>query len=297
MTLIVARIEEDNIYIESDSKITDDRLVRSDPLCGLLKTLILHPFVCISFAGKVYFAEIALKKYFDQSINDVNVLLEMLRDVNIESENTTDFIVATINGRIPRLFKVSDGLVTSDIENAWIGDHEGFELYQKEFHTLDGDIPLKEKIHKAFRVVVDSPDIKTIGDFHMSTSLNYEINPGHPVFLHELKIEMEITEPQRIHFEKKGDFKPISLGTTAGGSHGISYLSTVSPDFHGVAIHFTHGNFGVLFCPQIDLKGIIVNDVNGREFVDKIKDEFNIPLQGMIKMNDTAMQFVDTREL
>ena len=56
MSLIVARIVEDNIYIESDSKITDDRLVRSDPLCGLLKTLILNPVICISFAGIVHFA-------------------------------------------------------------------------------------------------------------------------------------------------------------------------------------------------------------------------------------------------
>mgnify|MGYP000453838102 CR=1 FL=1 len=49
----------------------------------------------------------------------------------------------------------------------------------------------------------DFYDIKTIGDFHMSTSLDYKINPGHPVFLHGLKVEINITEPQMISFEKK----------------------------------------------------------------------------------------------
>ncbi|MCK5311852.1 MAG: hypothetical protein KAJ62_07075 [Desulfobacteraceae bacterium] len=297
MTLVVARIVEENIYIESDSKITDERLVRSDPLCGLLKTLILHPFICVSFAGNVHFAELALKKFFDQRIGDINILLSMLREINLESDNSTDFIVATILGRVPRLFKVSDGTVTKDIEHAWIGDHEGFEIYQKETHSIDDDIPLKDKMQKAFRSVIDNSDLTTIGDFHISTSLNHKINPGHPVFLHDLKIEIDITEPQTIRFKKKSEPQPIPLGTTAGGSHGISYLNTVSPEFHGVAIHFTHGNFGVLFCPQLDLKGIIINNVKGRDFVDKINYEFNIPLQGFIKMNDTAIQYVDTRNL
>lgn len=62
MTLVVARIDNEYIYIESDSKSTDDRLVRSDPLCGLLKTLILNPFICVSFSGTVSFPELALKK-------------------------------------------------------------------------------------------------------------------------------------------------------------------------------------------------------------------------------------------
>ncbi|MFT5719987.1 MAG: hypothetical protein ACI9W6_000276 [Motiliproteus sp.] len=85
MTLVVARIDKENIFIESDSKITDERLVRSNPLCGLLKTFILHPFVSMSFAGNVVFAELELRKFFDEKIENVNVLLSMLRDINIES--------------------------------------------------------------------------------------------------------------------------------------------------------------------------------------------------------------------
>lgn len=297
MTLVVARIENENIYIESDSKVTDDRLVRSDPLCGLLKTLILHPFICISFAGNVTFAELALKRFFNDKIEDVNTLLSMLRSINIESENSTDFLVATINDRVPRLFKISDKQVTFNIQNAWIGDQEGFEIYQKEFHTQEADTPLKDKMRKSFRAVIDSTDVNTIGDFHMSTLLDYNINPDHPIFLHARNMEIEITEAQTIKFEEKGQCKPVPLGTTAGGSHGISYLNTASPDYHGVAIHFMHGNFGVLFCPQLGFKGILINDVCGREFVDQIKNNYNIPLQGMIKMNDTAVQYVDTRDL
>lgn len=146
MTLIVARIYKENIYIESDSKITDERLVRSDPLCGILKTLILHPFVSVSFAGNVNYAELAIKNFFKYAIDDVNVLLQMLLNINIESCNATDFIVATITDRTPRLFKISDGQVIDGAESAWIGDIKGFEIYQREFHSQKNTVSLKEKI-------------------------------------------------------------------------------------------------------------------------------------------------------
>lgn len=295
MTLVVARIVEDNIFIESDSKITDERLVKNNPLCGLLKTFILHPFVSISFAGNIVFAELALKKVFEQKIEDVNVLLTMLSDINIESRNTTDFIVATIIGKIPKLYKVADGNVESNILNAWIGDVDGFQVYQKEYHSTQEHSEIKERMKSAFRAVIENSELETIGDFHISTSLNYEINPNHPVFLHDFKVNIDVTEPQLIKIEEKGKFESVPLGTREGGSHGLSYLATASPDFHGVAIHFTHGNFGLLFCPQLSFNGILLKDINGRDFVDKIKTDYDIPLRGFIKMNDSAIQYIDNR--
>lgn len=110
-------------------------------------------------------------------------------------------------------------------------------------------------------------------------------------------MEVDISEAQPIRFEAQGQLQPVHLGTTAGGSYGISYLSTASPNYHGVAIHFTHGDFGVLFCPQLDFKGILIKGVAGREFVERINREYNVPLRGMIRMSDAAIQYVDTRDL
>ncbi len=298
MTLVVARIEGDNIYIESDSKITDDRAVRSSPLCGLLKTLILHPFVSVSFAGNVHYAEQAINRFIQNNrFDNIYPLIQLLINANIESGNTVDFIVATINGRIPRLYKITNGILEQDISNAWIGDYDGFAVYQREFITQDESLDVKDRMRNSFGAVVKDSSIETIGDFHMSTSIDSDINPNHPVFLHSLKVEIEVTEPQTIEFEEKGEWRAIPLGTTAGGSHGISYLVTVSPEFHGVAIHFTHGNFGVLFCPQISFNSITINNVNGNEFVDRIRDQYEIPLRGLIKTNDSSIQFIDNREL
>ena len=177
----------------------------------------------------------------------------------------------------------------------WIGDIDGFQLYQKEYHSISEDIDVKKRMRTAFESVIENSDLESIGDYHISTKLNYEINPGHPVFIHDLKVQIDITEPQVINIQEKGRFEALPLGTKQGGSHGLSYLTTASPDFHGVAIHYTHGDFGLLFCPQLSFNGILFKDINGRDFVDKVKAVYDIPLRGFIKMDDSAMQYIDNR--
>lgn len=297
MTLVVARATADNIYIESDSKITDERLVRSDPLCGVLKTIIYHPFLCISFSGNVALAEIAIKRLVNQKLNELDQILNTLLRANIDSKNTTDFIVASIIRKIPRLFRVSNGTIERDLKSVWIGDHDGFELYQANYHELNETLPTKDRMLQAFKRVIDDSSIPTIGDFHVSTSVDHEINPGHPVFRYRLKTEVIVTEPQTISIPENGTWVNIPLGTTEGGSHGLSYLTTVSPLYHGIAIHFTHGNFGALFCPQLNFNGILIKNVSGQEFADQIKNDYCIPLHGFIIDANDSFKLIDTRDL
>ncbi len=87
------------------------------------------------------------------------------------------------------------------------------------------------------------------------------------------------------------------MGSTENGSHGLSYLATVSNTHHGIAIHYTHGGFGILYCPQLNYqKGILLQNVNGEEIVAKIKDEANFDLRGFILQEDGAIKFIDTRD-
>lgn len=72
MTLIVSRIENRQMKIISDSKITDKNAVRNNPLAGNLKSFILSPQLSVSFAGKVYFAEKFLSLFFSKKIKTFN---------------------------------------------------------------------------------------------------------------------------------------------------------------------------------------------------------------------------------
>ncbi len=296
MSLIIAKIINGKIYIESDSKVTDKDTVRTDPLCGLLKTIIIHPFISISFAGVIYFAEKALKNIFEVNEFDLNSLTELLYNTHIESDNKTDFIIASIINNEPILIKISNKIIEQGVKSAWIGEPDGFNYFQSKYiPLLSQGIDEISSFRDSFKNVIDHSRINTIGNFQISLHTDDKICLEQYVFLYSINIEINVSEPQTIHFENAEERRPIPLGTVAGGSYGISYLVTISPNYHGVAIHFTHGNFGTIFCPQLSFTGIIVPNVNGIEFAKQIKDKYGIPLTGFVKLDETKVQFIDTR--
>ncbi len=305
MTLIVGRIIDEKIYIESDTKITDESAAKVNPLLGTLKIIIIHPFICVTFAGKLYFAEKAIKEIFSHEKLRIQDILDILLSNNNESivssngdiNLETDFVLAFIENKKPRIFKIKGGKIEGDANSFWLGDKDAFNSYQEDFHELkDKNIPIRDCMRNAFKSVIDNESIESVGNFQISVNINDEICPGEKVFLYSMKTEISVLEKQSIKCAEANKPYPVPLGTTGGGAFGISYLVSVSPNLHGVALHFLYGNFGVLFCPQISFQGVIIRNVNGKEFVLEIKKRYNLPLRGMIKLDETKIQFLDTRD-
>ncbi len=304
MTLIVGRIVNEKIYIESDTKITDDSSAKDNPLLGSLKIIIFHPFISLTFAGKLYFAERAVKEILSHRKLRIKDILGILLTYNKESIDAsegnsdleTDFVLAVIENKKPRLFKIVGGQLEADIESFWLGNKRAFNIYQKHYHKLrEEKHPLERCLHNGFKLVVEDDSIDTVGNFQISVHTDDKIAPNEKVFLYSLKTEIDFGKLPPIQLKEANRFYAFPLGTAGGGAYGISYLVSVSPNLHGVAIHFLFGNFGVLFCPQINLSGIIIEKVDGKEFVKKIKEKYNIPLQGFIKLDNINIQYIDTR--
>lgn len=293
MTLIIAKIEGDNIHIESDSKITDPKKVKQDPLCGILKSVIIDPRVCISFAGNTEFAQQALGKINKTRYCDTYSLCQMLLNIHRESiphyPEHVDFAVASIINGIPRLFKIADEMIIQGLDYIALGNPDGIKLYEEKYDQSDHELPIQQRIQNAFSSVIHSPRITTIGDFQISVNIDSKICPNFPVFMYNMKFFLEIG-PQTVHCQG-GKETAIPLGTAVNGSNGVSYLVSVCPEFYGVAIHFMHGNFGVLFCHKLNFHGIVISEVTGKEFMDRIREEYNIPLRGLVRFSDTSIQF------
>lgn len=287
MTLIIARIIWEEINIESDSKVTDESILTNNPLCWVIKTLILHPCISLSYAGNLFYAEKALERFFDEKITNNNVFLNMLLEINIESDNETDFILTSIIDNKPKIFKVSNWKVEKSW-TFWIWDIEGFNLYQQEYHRLIWeDKGILESMHTAFKKVIDESKIESVGDYHITARTDSKLCPWTKVFAYIEKFEIHMWWTQNINTE----LTPLQLWEVTNGSYWISYFRTISADYHWVAIYYIHGNFWILFCPQINLnKWIKILDVSAKEFVDKIKDDYNIPLMGFIRNSSTSMQ-------
>ena len=202
-----------------------------------------------------------------------------------------------IENKKPIIFKVANGKLEQNLLNFWIGDKRAFNSFQKHSLSLkeDGKSEL-ECIIFAFEKVIADDLIDTIGNFQVSVHTDENISPNEKVFLYSLKTELSVVEEQTIHCKEANKYYAVPLGTTGGGAYGISYLVSVSPSLHGVALHFFYGNFGVLFCPQISKQGIKIKNVNGTQFIEKIKEQYNLPMHGLVKLNESSLQYLDTRD-
>lgn len=308
MTLIISQIIDGNMFVESDSKVTDPEGALSDRFCSVLKTVILHPNICLSYAGRIDYAEKAVGECIEFIKNNkpFNILqiLKILVDINLESEDKTHFIMGTFSKDDIIHMKITDGKVFKKSSGLlWMGTPEGYSLFEKEYKSLIklGKSELKS-LRDAFQRVIKSGIDETIGHFQISVNIDKKAFPQQPIFLYIDKINLEIPEKQTIHFEKANEWKPISLGTRKGGATGASYFRSISPYLQGVAVHFVYEKCGVLFCPQIGftenqfkkVQGKVFKNVGGKEFLELIKKKYNLPMIGLARISDTSLQLIST---
>jgi hypothetical protein len=169
MSLVIAKIIENKIYIESDSRVTDLSIVKNDPLCGVIKALVLNPFLTIAFAGDIMYAEKALERINKNPNFNLDFVLQLLNHIHLESNEKTDFIIASYINNTSRLFKISSRKVETDISTCWIGDNLAFSLFQENRlkNIKKGQSEL-DALRSGFKEVVNSEVIQTVGDYQIS---------------------------------------------------------------------------------------------------------------------------------
>ena len=282
MTLVVGRITQGGIRVDSDSRITDPNIAsnRNNIFSGLLKTIILNPNISVSYAGAVDTAQKAIEQLYQLEKFEINEIKKILLKINSESDCETDFLIASLENQ-PLLYKISDNKI--DVSNTfqWIGDIEGFNLFQKEFFpNLKSQDPKHiSSVHSsAFDKVIENDKVKSVGGFHITV---HRTNFGLE-YLFKMTLKMGRSETMRL---KQGS-NIIPWGNAGTGTFSSSYLKSDNPFRPAIGIHFPIGNFGTLYFPLLSRKIIIYKDVNGFEFAEKVKSDYEIKLIGIIKNGD-----------
>lgn len=187
MSLVVAKMINSNIIIVSDTKITlDDKKEQPHTFTeGFVKTIIIDELRSLAYAGTLkQEKQDELLELVNRNI-DSKKLLDFFINSSISAE--IDFIFSTLeNPKGTKLLKISKGL-SSEETQAWIGDHEGFNLFQSYFHkpTLIETPPSSElhlikipdkfidldigdtykKMINAMKGVIESSRIDSVGGF------------------------------------------------------------------------------------------------------------------------------------
>src|SRR5205814_2108714 len=99
------------------------------PSDGVIKTVIVNPTLCVSFAGDIEPAEDAIKQI--QATDDLERVLTVV--ANSSKGNRTDFIVCTSKPDI-KIFEIKN-TVCIEVQHSWIGSANAFSRFQGYFNN------------------------------------------------------------------------------------------------------------------------------------------------------------------
>ena len=291
MTLVIGRIFDNKIRVTSDSKIMDSTVVRNNPLLGNIKSIIINPQICLSFAGNVFFAEKLLQLYYSGKISKLDELIYECLKINRESNDETDFMIASLMNGERKLIKISGYQLYQGIQNAWIGDNIAFNNYQEHYHSDKSNNDEFSKMESALASVIKDEKIESVSDFQISVETVYHDNMKGYFFVYATKTSMSYAK-QTFKVTNE-NFLVIPFGGPEIGAYGITYLRSIHILKPAIAIHFPQGKFGVLFYPQNSYNKAIIRKIeDGEEFIKEIKEEFGIPLEGLIAKNGDSLKYI-----
>lgn len=300
MSLIVARKDGHKIGIVSDTKLTypnhETKNLKTSPKDGVVKTVILSENLCVSFAGEIEPAELALKEINNST--DTNSILHLLEKYHHLSKGETEFIFC-IGKPDLTMYEIKNGIV-QESNQSWIGDKDAFDKFQKSIiapptneqrqgkdeptlkdtKTNQPSITITEmnltfevsqnssilsKLSSAMDNVIENDSISSVGGFKVNVIYDNK-------FIYNGYIK---NYRQNVTMTGIGS-QVIGHGTAQDGSYSINFIGC-SSDYKSVALHVSQGNFGIVYT-RTDyglLKPVILN-FDEVDFSDEIQDKYNI---------------------
>lgn len=291
MSIIIAKIENENCIFLSDTKVSIDNgdksvtggdKIRFAPSEGVLKINIIKPRICIAFAGDIKPASIIVHSFIKEKPKKLEDILNFFQnEINLRGCDV-EFIIGLIHDdTLPKLYKIDSSNIKSG-QSFWIGDKSAFNEFQSYFLNLENSKSLLHKATESFSMLINNSNIETIGDFNISASYNKEIK----AFIYDYRAE-GYGGYNKLYVEKN---KPTVLteGNVQEGAFVVNNLVSNNTAKPAVCLFFPKGEFGFLFIPisetNIRIKPYIIKG-NIKEIVEIVKSEFEIQLTGMYVNN------------
>ncbi len=291
MSLVVAKRNGNLISIVSDTKLSYPiesfpNYKLAEPDKGVIKSVILNPFICVSFAcNDINNAVEALRKCRLFGTN-VSTLLNYLFSFHRQKRNSIDFIVGISMPSLTKIFEIKSG-VKIEKNSCWIGSLDGFNCFQekvydykRDFNKSETDIP---DYSRCLTQVIESGVDETINGFPISVTNQNGIFQ----YITSMSAVMGLA-PKTYTFN---DALPHQIGDTFGYSIPLDIHDSTQEgnyticiyesnlDYTAVGLFILQGNFGVVYSLGDD-KSLLIPRVYGKhdefEFEEVLK-QFGIP--------------------
>ena len=286
MSLIVARIIEDEIRIVSDTKVTNYSAVHNTPLNGSLKCVVVSPSCCVCFAGLAGLAQVAMAPILKSNDLDRASITRHLMREHLAEGCKTDFIVAFADPQ-PTLVRIIDGMIEEDLPSAWIGDQPAFATYQEHYHTFEQRsktiftadefrwLEIATRMSDAFRAVVEDHKHPSVSDFAITVSSKTAEADGFRYLPSSIGFGFHSVSNTT---EETSALRPLGV---AGGSYNYSVLTPNRSGIGALGVHFLEGRLGALFYPRIQWEPILFRNTGIDEFINAVSEQFDVSIDGI----------------
>ena len=284
MTLIRGTIVDDKIIIVSDTKLSyppckNEHYNENNYVNGTVKSIILSPNICLSFAGDLDVVKSALKKI--SNLKDINKITEILLEVNTEHYNknpnkSADFLLAYVDGGC-NLVEIKNACKENKT-NSWLGSHRGFSAYQKYFNEYNnisfgssvGDESFQKysmifsRMTESIKKIIDDGNINEVGGIYIAVVYidgTFKYMPYATVYFSPMQVV------------KNG--QPLKFASVEEGGFSLNLFSS---NIDGLAVHMYHGQLGILFhkSNHLFMETKVYYPYDIVEFTDEMKQQYNI---------------------
>lgn len=311
MTLVVSKIINGKFINISDSQIMEyvfkpNLQPNPESFNGVVKTVIIHSRLCISYAGNVFYANKVLKEILelhDFTLCEINILL--LRS-NCESNHQTIYLAAYIakNERIQQSMITQGQVVDFTDRLIFLGDPKAYKVFENKLNELkaSGDKKEEDCMKEAFDNVIKDKTVESVDHFKIVVTNQDGPNKVADTFEYNIHFESHSTKPVTVKFKKAGEYVDIPMNPSNEGFKGTSmFVSRINTMF-GFAIYDLEKESGVLFCPQLKIgiehfkiiKGKTIK-ATYKKFLDTIYEKYKLPLEGFVWLDDSfGIQYIST---
>jgi len=179
MSLVIAKKSENDIYLISDTKLSesnDEKLVTKLE-DNILKIVIINSQLVFAFAGAVSDAEVTLERI--SNISDINSIRNILLESHIKSYRDNDYsveFILAIGNPDFNLVEFKNGKQL-DVKNSWLGSQKAFNLYQSYFLGKDKQNQSKRETPKSKST--KTPEINIVMDLSVTHSPSNQDKTNH----------------------------------------------------------------------------------------------------------------------
>jgi hypothetical protein len=249
--------------IASDTAVTHHTSRRIAPF-DVLKSLILSPNLCISFAGsdpERATERVLMTRSEVPSLDPDSIAEFLVRD------RARDYIVASLQAG-PTIISVKDGTIARGIPAAWIGDWAAFAEYQARLDIAKID-PAKQDLGQLQQLT------DVIGDSHIKGVDGAVVR----VVVAEDGFRYAGDGTIYFDFETHGTVTPEKMQITTSPPN-YSLIQCVPHDtgVAAIGLYFPQGHFGYLLAPAIGGRRTLQGLADVADFVAEVGLRYGIDL-------------------